>query len=788
MAKEMYVGVVSSYTPIEYIESSGTQYIDTGIPFDNDTKIEMEFKVLDTTNQFLLGARDSSSTNQLYMIYYASGDFRVTLLNGLNDLVPYSTISNKKAKITFDTTNILLNIDGTDYSFTSTVGSQTTTNLPIFLFTCNTNGVASLPATMQLYSYKCYKNNVLVQDMIPSLDENNVPCLYDKVESGLYYNQGTGSFTYRKIAYIESTGGQLLDTGTAFADGIRIVHKMSCEGSNVLNGNDSNLYGFRCKWGTNSSSVIYVGWGRNNFNANITGDIDDIYTFDLTQGAQLVKNASGNAIITASNSTLDYTGLGIKINNNGSGRIRTYRFQIYNGTTLIKDLIPTLDANDIPCLYDEINSTYYYNEGAGDFIYGEAEPVLIGSKAKKIVDAYVGVESKARRIVKGYVGVASSYTPVEYIESTGTQYIDTGIKPNTNTKIEATFSTNDYSTSQYIFGVWVSGTDTNRCQFKVGTTTFCGWASSYNNQISLDLTAGEHTVLLNGGDFEVDGTSIYQGSGSFTSGAKNIYLLATNGNGTADNFASIKLKETKMYDGNTLVRNFIPVLDNNNVPCLFDKVENKPYYNLGTGTFTSGSSTGEPVITIGIAKQFYDVAEHYIQGTGTQYINSGFTATPNTTTIIDFQIDNVVANKGICGNTSYSGASLNYSLYVNSGSSFAVAYGDGGSYWQSLGVSADTNRHTISFDGYGRKVLVDGNQALDLSGNTATKNSLTGIYLFRSHNSGLAMKLYSAKIYNSGILVRDFVPALDNNNVACLYDKVSETYYYNAGTGDFIYG
>jgi hypothetical protein len=50
------------------------------------------------------------------------------------------------------------------------------------------------------------------------------------------------------------------------------------------------------------------------------------------------------------------------------------------------------------------------------------------------------------------------------------------------------------------------------------------------------------------------------------------------------------------------------------------------------------------------------------------------------------------------------------------------------------------------------------------------------------------MKLYYIKIWDNGTLVRDFIPVLDENNVACLYDKVSGTYYYNAGTDDFVAG
>ena len=44
------------------------------------------------------------------------------------------------------------------------------------------------------------------------------------------------------------------------------------------------------------------------------------------------------------------------------------------------------------------------------------------------------------------------------------------------------------------------------------------------------------------------------------------------------------------------------------------------------------------------------------------------------------------------------------------------------------------------------------------------------------------------KIYKDTSLIRDFIPVKDENNVVCLYDKISNQYFYNAGTGDFIAG
>ena len=44
----------------------------------------------------------------------------------------------------------------------------------------------------------------------------------------------------------------------------------------------------------------------------------------------------------------------------------------------------------------------------------------------------------------------------------------------------------------------------------------------------------------------------------------------------------------KIYDNDILVRDFIPILDKNGTPCMYDKVEGKFYYNAGTGQFIAG--------------------------------------------------------------------------------------------------------------------------------------------------------------------------------------------------------
>ena len=45
--------------------------------------------------------------------------------------------------------------------------------------------------------------------------------------------------------------------------------------------------------------------------------------------------------------------------------------------------------------------------------------------------------------------------------------------------------------------------------------------------------------------------------------------------------------------------------------------------------------------------------------------------------------------------------------------------------------------------------------------------------------------LYALKMYDKGVLIRDFMPALDQKGVPCLLDKVSKKLYYSVGSQEF---
>ena len=91
-----------------------------------------------------------------------------------------------------------------------------------------------------------------------------------------------------------------------------------------------------------------------------------------------------------------------------------------------------------------------------------------------------------------------------------------------------------------------------------------------------------------------------------------------------------------------------------------------------------------------------------------------------------------------------------------------------------------------------RKIIVDNVQKgiIDISSKVDTTR---GLLLFGTY-SGSAFdasgRISYLKIYddfNGEVLLRNYIPALDERGIPCLYDLISEKAFYNAGTGELKY-
>ena len=184
-------GLPEGYTALEYIQSSGTQYIDTGRKLTQDSDITIDFRIVGEINRDagIFGSRESALKNNLTLFQNASpvvfsGDFSEYQKHR------FSVASSlERTKIQINKAGVWVN-DILKKSWSDVADFETPTNGLIF-DVGNNNGTNN-KAVMRLYSY----TDGDAQRLVPCLDANGVPCLYDLIGKTALYNQGTGSFTW----------------------------------------------------------------------------------------------------------------------------------------------------------------------------------------------------------------------------------------------------------------------------------------------------------------------------------------------------------------------------------------------------------------------------------------------------------------------------------------------------------------------------------------------------------------------------------------------------------------
>lgn len=181
------------------------------------------------------------------------------------------------------------------------------------------------------------------------------------------------------------------------------------------------------------------------------------------------------------------------------------------------------------------------------------------------------------------------YTELTYIQSSGTQYIDTGFKPNQDTRVvgDMQFMDNTSGNPASLFG-YRKSQSTQRYEFfqynsllySPYNTSAGSTISMTTNKISIDKNKG--TTLVNGSALSTITYANFQCSG-------NLYLFALNNNGSVSNVNGKKrIYSCQIYDNGTLTRNFVPCKNPSGVVGMYDMVNNVFYQNAGTGTFTAG--------------------------------------------------------------------------------------------------------------------------------------------------------------------------------------------------------
>lgn len=378
----------SGYTEVEYLQGTGTQYIDTGFTPNQDTRVVVDFKIQGGTNEVLFGARTSSSADGICFYKRTTGYYA----SQYNDTISDTSVVNDTNRHIVDTNKNITYLDGKTV-LAHTAGTFTAPNT-MTLFASNDNGTVKYYANATIYSCQVYDNGTLVRDFIPCINASGVTGLYDAENGAFYTNAGTGTFFagnpirsdlpsgYTQIEYIQSSGTQYIDTGIALSatniQGLRVVADIELVKTS----------GSWCVTGSGGAyPVVHFGINASGYFAYGKGDGDVATTTAYTQGRYLWDYDLANRKFTVGK-LLSVTG--ISLNTSGTAtrnfyisayattsggvchRQIIYSYKFYMNGALVRDFVPCKNASGAVGLYDLVNGVFYGNAGSGVFAAGSA--------------------------------------------------------------------------------------------------------------------------------------------------------------------------------------------------------------------------------------------------------------------------------------------------------------------------------------------------------------------------------------------------------------------------------
>ncbi len=180
---------------VEYLESSGTQYIDTGFYPTGASAFDVsgEFTVATATST-RFGARVGYA-NKCFAAMVAGNQIRLDHGANMYYYTPTTTITTR---LVLDGVNLTAQAydSAGELSWSTSISAQSfSTGHTVMLFALNNNGTVNGLGSMKISACKLYESGVLALDLIP-VRVGTVGYMYDRVSATLFGNAGSGAFSY----------------------------------------------------------------------------------------------------------------------------------------------------------------------------------------------------------------------------------------------------------------------------------------------------------------------------------------------------------------------------------------------------------------------------------------------------------------------------------------------------------------------------------------------------------------------------------------------------------------
>ncbi len=404
-AIKMYIGSTLLWEPqnslpydaeLQYLESVGGQKIT--LNFNSITNAMLANNKLEYVTNLQLTSTESGAEGVNGLYYFV----------GVNDNKYYSgcglywqksgtspDLNDHELKLIVENNTVTYYLDNNvidSYSF----GQGFSNNLNKFgLFYCINYSGAALCKQRKSYA-KLTLGTQVIFECIP-VRVGQVGYMYDKVSGQLYGNEGTGDFIlgrdklpagYTELEYISSTssGGQYIDLDILLYDVLNknydIAIKFKAKGSGQDNTTQGTIFG--CQDNTGSpwpgTFIRIAGNGTDMQGRYIGGSGKDNTLGRVNNIIELTEKTSPNKnVYNYNNSGRTHT-WGTSLfcifnSQNKINRIRyieadLYYFKLFVEGTLVRDMIPCKNSNDVAGLYDLVNNVFYASPNGALFVAG----------------------------------------------------------------------------------------------------------------------------------------------------------------------------------------------------------------------------------------------------------------------------------------------------------------------------------------------------------------------------------------------------------------------------------
>ena len=408
----------------------------------------------------------------------------------------------------------------------------------------------------------------------------------------IHYSGPAGSILlpqgYTRLAYIEGNANAWFSAGIAATANTKYKIKFSAKNKgswNMIFGRWNN-----CVIGIYSSMHLYI-------NGSDVGVIKEDEICDVTASSSAVYFKSKNSITCNKVSAhpvklavFGGTDDGDTNNTWGYGKGRIYELKIWEGTTLIRDYVPAKNSSGVAGLLDLVDNSWHPSSTSTQFKAGPEIP-------------------------QGFP--TSEYCQVEWLESTGTQYIQTDYYPTNNMQLQARAcrmgDINDY---QQLFGRRGGGA-TIGLYLRRRNDTNCAYDFNFRGSFSKSVFPNDTFVDIdiNKNVCKVNGTQVASVTAStFTTTTYPFLLFAHSDKGRIADFLRGRISRIKITDG-SIQHDYISCYRRSDMkPGMYDLISRTFLTNQGTGEFLLG-----PSITFGYGEIVNNVEAEAHPMLGTQY-------------------------------------------------------------------------------------------------------------------------------------------------------------------------